>query len=311
MREGWVCRGCKGPPLPWPPLGPCPNCKRYLRHEMVRLRDGELDGADIEPMRDGEPMSADALMAGEEEKDETKRPSGIAGLDWVFDGGLPRVGTILLAAKEGSGKTTLLWQVGQRLSKQKVPTLFESSEQTLRKLRRQFKRLGPCHGMVVHCAEDKDSLVRAVEKERPEFVVLDSVHHVTNVTDEGGFDVAAGGERAVTIIAKEFNKLAEDFGCLVVLVGHMNNDGTMAGGSHLRHAVDATLTLTRSDDKRDPKRILEFWGKSRFGDASKRALFVMNDTGLKDYGPLLNEGETADQKPPTKPGLRLVPPEDE
>lgn len=291
MIEAYVCRWCKGPPLPEPPEGECPNCRGFYRHNRVRLPAADCDGALTEPLREGEPISGDALFAEEEEANETKRVTGLAGVDWVFDGGLPRVGVILLACKEGSGKTTWSWQLGRHYAdKLKLKVLYQSSEQTPQGLRRQFKRLGELNSrFLVHCAEDKEVLFRQVEQEQPDLWILDSVHHVTGVMDDGDFNVASGGQRAVTIVAKEASKLAEELGMLVILIGHMTNDGDMAGGSHLRHAVDATLTLTRTEDKRDPHRILEFWGKSRFGDATRRALYIMHDKGLIDQGPLTED----------------------
>ncbi len=245
----------------------------------------------MEPLREGQPISGDALFSHEETETETKRVTGLNGVDWVFDGGLPRVGVILLACKEGSGKTTWSWQLARHYAgKLKLNALYQSSEQTPAGLRRQFKRLGDLNSnFLIHCAEDKEILFRNVEQERPDLWILDSVHHVTGVMDDADYNVASGGHRAVTILAKEAGKLAEDLGMLVILIGHMTNDGDMAGGSHLRHAVDATLTLTRTEDKRDPRRILEFWGKTRFGDATRRALYIMGPTGLVDNGPLLED----------------------
>lgn len=315
MRQAFQCRMCKGPPVSAEPLGACKNCSRFARHNSIRIpEDGERSSEfPMEVIKLNEPVAADTLMAGEDDESEKPLQTGSAGIDWVFDDRFPRVGTILFAAKEGSGKSTWLWQLLQRLGKKRIikKSLFESSEQSLGGLRRQFKRCGSLPaGMLVHCDDNKASLFRAIEKEEPEILVLDSLHHVTGIEDEDGYTMAAGAPRAVAKIAKDINKLAEEIGLLAFLVGHMGNDGVMQGGAGLRHAVDATLGLWRSDDLKDTRRILQFETKTRFGRPDRRALFMMSETGLKDCGPILDEDDKP-KEPPIKPGLRLVPGEDE
>lgn len=295
MPRAYRCRRCHGTPVPQPPEdGKCEHCGGFYRHEVTHVRDGEVDGAEIQPMKEGEPISAADLLANLED-DETmqKRQTGMAGLDWVFDGGLPYFGAILLCAKAGTGKSTFLWEMLRWLAKKKVSTLYISSEQSLKDLGRQFARLGsvPAKYMTVHAETDRDGIISAIEKCEPEILVLDSLHEVEGVTDESGYDMASGGPNAVTRVAKEIRRLSTELEFLAFLVGHMNNDGTMAGGSHLRHAVDATLVLRPGEDEKDPRRILEFEGKTRFGPRGRRGLFMMGEKSMKDCGPLKEEGE--------------------
>ena len=120
---------------------------------------------------------------------------------------------------------------------------------------------------------------------------------IMGITDEDGYSMASGSDRAVTRVAKEVRRLADELEFLVFLVGHMNNDGSMAGSAHLRHAVDATLTLQYKTDDKDPHRILCFEKKTRFGTPGRRALFVMRKDGLKDLGPYEDDDEA--QEPET------------
>lgn len=291
MPAGYVCRSCKGPPLPAPPDLACPNCGGYYRHERVFVREGEVDGAEIMPIKEGDPISHADLMAGEDEDEEGRLVTGWSGLDHVCGGGLPKVGAILLAAREGVGKTTflvgLLHDVAERL---KEETLYITSEQSTQGLRRQFRRLDlkPSSRMVLVSTQDRDGIIGVIEKRRPRIVVLDSLHEVENVTDETGFSMSSGGERAVTRVAKEVRRLAEEEGFFVILVGHMNNDGTMAGSAHLRHAVDGTLTIERIGPDSDPRRIM-FFKKCRFAETGRKALFRMGERGMRDCGPYADD----------------------
>lgn len=307
MPFAYQCRGCRGPTLAQPPAGACPNCHRFFRHDRVTVTgEGAAELASLEPIREGEPVGADVLMAGDDAPEDAKRPTGWPGLDWVFDGGLPRVGTILIAAEEGAGKTTLLWQLAMRLSSQGVRCLFESSEQSLQGLRRQLKRLGPAPAnMLIFCEDHRRRLIETVEAEEPAVLFLDSLHHVVGVEDDGGFALASGTPRAVEMLARGFNKLAERMGLLAFLVGHLNNDGTFKGGSGLRHTVDGTLRLGRPEDKADMRRTLSWWGKTRFGRPDRQALYRMEQTGLRDLGPLVQSVEASKPAKPLRSPVRL------
>lgn len=297
MPRAYRCRKCKGKPyLPKKPEGACPYCLGFYRYEPAHVLEGEVDGAELQPIKDGEIISQADLMAGKEEPDEKKRPTGLSGVDHVFDGGLPRVGTILICSPAGSGKTTWLWGLLHKIAEeQKQKALFLSTEQATRGLRRQFKRLPlpPSRHMVVCSESDHEAILRIVEKGEPDLFVLDSLHDVEGVTDENAYDLASGGASAVKRVAKEIGHLAEEMGFLAFLVGHMTNEEALAGGSHLRHEVDAVLVLRYFTDDTDPRRILEFRGKSRFGEVGRQALLQMEEGGMRDLGPLLKN-----RKPP-------------
>ena len=300
MPISFQCRRCKGPPLPQEWEGSCPNCGGFYRANRVHVREGEIDGSEIQPLKEGEPISAHDLMANFQGDDSMeKRPTGMAGIDHVFDGGLPFFGAILLCAFEGSGKTSFLWELFMALARKKVDTMYISSEQSEKHLARQLARCGeaPAKHMTVLSQNDRDSIMRALGKQAPKVVAIDSLHEIEGITDEDGYSMASGSDRAVTRVAKEVRRLADELEFLVFLVGHMNNDGSMAGSAHLRHAVDATLTLQYKTDDKDPHRILCFEKKTRFGTPGRRALFVMRKDGFKDLGPYEDDDEA--QEPET------------
>lgn len=314
-RIAYVCRGCKGPPLPQPWEGVCPACGRPYRALEVRVKDGEVDGAELEPLSEEKPVAASTLMAyREDDESMERRPTGSPGIDWVFEGGLPKFGSILLGAKGGSGKSTWLWELFCKLAKKKVDVLYNSAEQSKKGLIRQFARCGPppAKHFLVHNEHDLSAFMRTLEKERPQVAAIDSLQRLTGIMDESGYDMKRGAPAAVEHAASELYDLAEDLEMLLFMVCHVTNEGEFAGGSHLRHALDANLVITWSGDKKDKRRILEFKEKNRFGDIGRQALFLMTDTGLKDCGPIRDEEEhqepeAAPPTPRTKPNLRLVP----
>lgn len=304
MPLAFQCRLCKGPPIPFEPdNGLCPNCLRFGRHNRVFVNSGDgedsvEDAAAI--VTEGVPVSAGDLMrAFAEEEAGAKIETGMPGVDWIFDGGLPAFGggAILLAADAGAGKSTLLMTLFRLLALMKYNSLYVSAEQDLKDMRRQFARIGkfPSSHMLLHHACDQDDIVKAIEETKADVYAIDSLNTVENVTDIDGNSFANGSVPANIQLGKTFRKLAKEREAIIFCVGHVTNDGTIAGGSTVRHNLDATLVmrywpgLTQQQKDSDPRRILAFEGKTRFGPRGRRALLEMTETGLEDKGPLIDE----------------------
>lgn len=295
MPRAYRCRLCKHV-FAHDPEGACPNCGRFCRRESIFVGDGEIDGAEGPSVEDGQPVSANDLMSvyGDRERTET----GLKGVDWIFNGGLPQVGTILLCAPQGVGKTTFLLILFRALAKLGIRSMFISSEQDLETFAQQFSWLGKFPSkMLIHHEEDRDAIIESIEKNHAKVYALDSLHDVRNITDDAGFDLASGQPTAIKEVGHALRRLAKDRHALIFAIGHVNNDGTIAGGAHIRHMLDAVLVmrqwpgLTEREKETDPRRILQFEGKTRFGPRGRRALFLMRDDGLVDAGPLVDEEE--------------------
>ena len=65
----------------------------------------------------------------------------------------------------------------------------------------------------------------------------------------------------------------------VILVGHINKEGSVAGPKTLEHMVDAVLTF--EGDKKQSYRIIRAT-KNRYGSTNEIGVFEMTDTGLKE-----------------------------
>lgn len=305
MPIAWKCRGCKGV-FAEEGEGACsnPKCRGFYRRIRIIVGDDEVSGAAEAMIEEGEPISAGDLMKiAESEGMVEKLPTGLAGVDHVFDGGLPKVASILLCAPAGTGKSTFLLVLFRELAKRGVASLYINAEQTLTELAQQFAWLGKFpKKMLMHHATDKDDIIETIEKYRAKVYAVDSLHDVRNVTDASGFELADSGTRTVSQVGAELRALAGKRGAVIFAIGHVNNDGTIAGGANVRHKLDAVLTLrqwpglTEQQRERDPRRILQFEGKTRFGRRGRRALFEMRDDGLIDCGPLLDDNEPDDNK---------------
>ena len=302
MPIAWKCRRCKFI-FPDEGEGPCANCSGFYRRIRIIVGDDEIGGASDAMIEEGEPISASDLMKiAEADGMMDKLPTGLAGVDHVFDGGLPKVGSILLCAPAGTGKSTFLLVLFRELAAQGVSSLYINAEQTLTELAQQFAWLGKFpKKMLMHHATDRDDIIETIEKYRAKVYAVDSLHDVRNVTDASGYELADSGTRTVSHVGAELRALAGKRGAVIFAIGHVNNDGTIAGGANVRHKLDAVLTLrqwpglTERQRETDPRRILQFEGKTRFGRRGRRALFEMRDDGLVDCGPLIDDESGVDQ----------------
>lgn len=295
------CRWCgsippgekKSRPLTKPPDGPCPCCGGMYNHKRVSVADDDVDGVEAARLEEGEPVSAADLykIAGDVEK----VPTGLAGVDHVFNGGLPaKGGAILFTAPAGCGKSTLMQKLGRSLAELDVKTLYVSGEQTLQDLGQQFAWLGPpskkcARNFMLYHETDRDEIVYQIERSRAKVAIVDSLHAVENVTDSDGVPLSAGHPNAVAQVALDLKRLAGEREMTIFAIGHMTADGTVSGGNRVKHVLDATLVLRPGSGERDPRRVLEIEGKNRFAPRGRRALFMMTETDLEDRGALHDE----------------------
>ncbi len=291
MPVAYQCRWCKGPPLPHPWEGACPNCKGYYRANRIHVAEGDVEDAEMGVLEEGEPISAGDLMkiVGPEIK---RYETGLVGLDYICHGGLPEMGAaVLLAAEPGTGKSTLMMVLLKALAARGIGGLYISAEQSLKDLGQQFSWLAPFpqKHMILHHATRRDEIVAAIEKSRAKVVVVDSLQAVTSITDDEGYSMAHGHAAAVAHVGMELKRLAGQNEMTIFAIGHVNKDGKIAGGSRVIHWLDGTLVFRHGGgeaDPKDPRRILQFEGKSRLCPLGRKALFRMETNRFVDCGAL-------------------------
>lgn len=314
------CRGCKGPPTQEKWIGLCPNCNRPYRPIPCRVVDGKKveDGdEDFAIIEDGEMVSPDmALKLAKQSGAMEKTPTGLEGFDWILGGGLLKGKAVAFCGMEGAGKTSFLFKLAQSCERQKLRMILCSSEQVPEDLAVQFERYGKIpkrYVSLVH-RKDCDKILQLLDEERPRIFALDSVHDVEGITDEDGCGLASGGSRAVHRMAAQVRDVSRDAGAFSMLVCHMNVDGTIKGGTSLRHEVDGNLMLERPADENDVQRVLRF-KKYRFAPPKRRSRYMALDNDFKDCGPLVDESAPEPEPDPPqrseKPNLRLVKKEDD
>ncbi len=205
-----------------------------------------------------------------------RMPSGMAELDRVTGGGLVPGSAILIGGDPGIGKSTLLLQVAGTLANAGIHVLYLSGEEAEDQIRLRAQRLGVAKAPIGLAATNQlESILATIRGANPKVVVIDSIQTLASAQ----LDSAAGTVAQVRYCGHELIKAAKSQGFVLILVGHVTKDGTIAGPRVLEHMVDAVLAF--EGDRSHQFRLLRA-SKNRFGATDEIGVFAMRDAGLEE-----------------------------
>ena len=151
-----------------------------------------------------------------------------------------------------------------------------SGEESAAQVRLRAERLGPHALDVPVLAETSLEVVLAsLEQERPLACVVDSVQTLWSSDLTG----APGSVGQVQEVAAALERFAREFGCAVILVGHVTKEGSLAGPRVLEHAVDCVLQF-EGERERSFRTLRAL--KNRFGSTNEIGVFEMRAGGLTE-----------------------------
>lgn len=222
-----------------------------------------------------------------------RQATGMSELDRVLGGGLVHGSVVLLAGEPGIGKSTLLLQISSSLAagapdvstgellERKV--LYVSGEESQGQLKLRAKRLGVRgQSLYVLTETNVDRILRQCDRLKPDIIIVDSIQ---TMYDEH-IASAPGSITQVRESALAFISKAKNEGISVIMVGHVNKEGGIAGPKVLEHMVDAVLYF--EGEKLRSYRIIRAI-KNRFGSTNEIGMFEMSDNGLEE---VTNPSET-------------------
>ena len=202
--------------------------------------------------------------------------TGIGEFDLVTGGGLVPGSALLIGGDPGIGKSTLLLQAVAALSGG-AACLYISGEEAIEQLRLRGDQLN-LRGAPVHLASAtavRDIIASVDQPHAVQVVVVNSVQtlHVDTL------DSAPGTVAQVRASAQELIRAAKRRGFVLLLVGHVTKEGTIAGPRVLEHMVDTVLYF--EGERGHQFRILRAV-KNRFGPTDEIGVFEMTDAGLRE-----------------------------
>ena len=204
---------------------------------------------------------------------EHRFDTGLGELNRVLGGGLVKGSLVLLCGDPGIGKSTILLQATQTLGKENK-VLYVSGEESPHQLKLRAKRLGVTTGnLFVLCKTDAEVICEYVRADKPDVVIIDSIQTMSIE----GISSLPGSISQVRECANLFMRLSKSLDVPIILVGHVNKDGNIAGPKVLEHIVDCVLYF--EGEKNLSYRILRAV-KNRFGSTNEIGVFEMKDVGL-------------------------------
>ena len=270
----FFCSNCGAESPKW--VGKCPACGEWntFVEETVAAKpkksQGYLPG-------DGKlkvvtPVKISEVKSGEEQR--ITLPS--RELNRVLGGGLVPGSLILIGGEPGIGKSTLVLQNVLRIRSRKV--LYVSGEESAQQLKMRADRI--CGGNIqcecyIVCETSLESIFAGIRESNPDMVIVDSIQ--TIATD--ALESSAGSVGQVRECAAQLLKFAKETHTPVILIGHINKEGAIAGPKVLEHIVDAVIQF--EGDRHYMYRILRAI-KNRFGSTSEIGIYEMNQSGLRE-----------------------------
>ncbi len=278
VKTTYFCKNCGAESPKW--VGKCPNCGEWNTFiEEPVVANSKSAYAGIDRTR----KTAAAVKIGEiktEEMPRIKLPS--QELNRVLGGGLVPGSIILIGGEPGIGKSTLVLQNVLRIRSRKV--LYVSGEESAQQLKMRADRIAGDHGYCecyLVCETSLNNIFASIKENNPDIIIVDSIQTIASEELES----AAGSVSQVRECASAFLKYAKETNTPVILIGHINKEGSIAGPKVLEHIVDAVLQF--EGDRHYLYRILRSI-KNRFGSTSEIGIYEMNDSGLRE---VLNASE--------------------
>ena len=276
-KSAFVCTECGAEYRKW--QGQCSSCQEWNTLSEVRLAAAVRPGATAASAgRAGYAgsLSREVIDLASVDLAEVPRfSSTFEEFDRVLGGGLVPGSAVLLGGNPGAGKSTLLLQTACKLA-QAHSVIYVTGEESLSQVAMRAHRLQlPTQGLKMLAETSVETILGVAERERPQILIIDSIQtmHLEDIAS------APGGVAQVRESAAALTRFAKQSNTVLLLVGHVTKDGTLAGPKVLEHMIDASLLLEGGADSRF--RTLR-GQKNRFGAVNELGVFAMLEHGLKE-----------------------------
>lgn len=268
VKTMWYCSECGADSPKWE--GRCPSCGQWGTMVEERVSAKVSKGSSSRKEVRSKPQKVSEIQTLNEPR--IHMPS--EELNRVLGGGLVAGSLVLIGGEPGIGKSTLVLQ--NILSIKTKTILYVSGEESASQLKLRADRIGRLSdNCYIVCEISLDSIFDHIEEVQPQIVIVDSIQTIASDAIES----SAGSVSQVRECSAQLLKYAKESGVPVILIGHINKEGSIAGPKVLEHIVDAVLQF--EGDRHYMYRILRSI-KNRFGSTSEIGIYEMCQRGLKE-----------------------------
>ena len=265
----YACNACSYKTVKW--LGCCPDCNEwnsFAEQKAVATTPGAK--------KYFTKNVAKLVQLNTVTTQKTERMlSGITEWDRVVGGGIMPSSFLILTGDPGIGKSTLLLQICNQLA-QNYSVFYFSTEESLQQVKSRAQRLGCINENLLFSDQAAlETIITTTEQLKPDLLIIDSIQncYVSNSS------TLPGSTSQLREAAFALMRLAKEQNITIIVSGHINKEGNIAGPKTLEHMVDGVFYLQGED--RWQTRVLRSV-KNRFGTINELGFFEMQENGLQE-----------------------------
>ena len=267
VKSTFVCQNCGAKSSKW--VGKCPSCGEWntFTEEVIKMTStvekiiSGTSNTTKKPqlIKDIQPLSNNRIYFKDKE------------FNRVLGGGLVYGSVVLMGGEPGIGKSTLSLKLALNSS---FNCLYVSGEESDQQIKLRADRLG---GNMEKCYLLQETqlhqIIHQANKLLPDFIVLDSIQTIQSEN----LDSAPGSITQVRECTSQIVQYAKTTNTPILIIGHINKEGSIAGPKVLEHMVDTVLQF--EGDHHHLYRIIRSV-KNRFGSTNEIGIYEMGSAGL-------------------------------
>ena len=264
----YICQNCGTQSPKW--MGKCQSCGGWNTFVEEIIEKKKAGTAAAATRSGNQPLTLEEITTERMERIGT----GITEFDRVLGGGIVPGSIVLLGGEPGIGKSTLVLQMALSLGNRKI--LYVSGEESLQQIKLRANRLGMNGSNCLFLSETSlENVLTQTGQVNPDLLIIDSIQ--TLATD--AVESSPGSVTQVRECTAAILRHAKQNHTAVILIGHINKEGSLAGPKVLEHIVDSVLQF--EGDTNYMYRILRA-SKNRFGSTNELGIFEMRGSGLQE-----------------------------
>ena len=267
----YVCQNCGAESAKW--IGKCYSCGAWnsFVEEIIVPKSKSSVTASFSNTESSKPVPLSEIKVD----DLPRIDIGNKELNRVLGGGLVPGAIVLIGGEPGIGKSTLVLQMALHLSRLKI--LYVSGEESPQQIKLRGERI--YSGDTSHCLivseTSLEKILTHAKNTDPDILIVDSVQTLQTERVES----APGSVSQIRECTAGLLRFAKERNLPVLLIGHINKEGSLAGHKVLEHMVDVVLQF--EGDRNHMYRILRSI-KNRFGSTDEIGIFEMQQGGLRE-----------------------------
>ncbi len=273
-KQQFICTECGYRSTKW--YGKCPGCDSWnTLEESEQEEERAPSSAKNKLVRNKKSSFTSSKLNDINVPDNIRILTKINEFDRVLGGGIVQGSVVLLSGEPGIGKSTMLLQVCASLGGAHK-LLYVSGEESQGQIKLRANRLEiESDNLYIHTETEINDICDEIDILSPDVVIIDSIQTMYDDSSSSAPGTVSQIRNSAQMLIRE----AKSNNCAIIIVGHVNKDGAIAGPKILEHMVDTVLYF--EGEKQHSYRILRAV-KNRFGSTNEIGVFEMQEMGLRE-----------------------------